>query len=127
MARKYSTKSKSNRWPVQVFFNILDLSAINAWILYKQTTGERISRQEFLFQLAEELATEYRDIHEQEKMESMAKTSADSATISERRKTCQIGYCKKNKTINICSTCKKYVCGKCLRERPSVCKKCDNE
>lgn len=30
VARKYSTKSKSNRWPVQVFFNILDLFAINA-------------------------------------------------------------------------------------------------
>lgn len=127
MARKYSTKSKSNRWPVQVFFNILDLAAINAWVLYKQTTGEKISRQEFLFQLAEELATEYRYIHEQGKMESMAKTSADSTTISERRKTCQIGYCKKNKTINICSTCKKYVCGKCVRERPVICKKCDNE
>ncbi|KAK9717948.1 hypothetical protein QE152_g23454 [Popillia japonica] len=69
MARKYSKKYKSNRWPVQVFFNILDLTPINACILYKQTTGERISRQKYLFQLAEELTTEYRDIHEQEKME----------------------------------------------------------
>ncbi|GBN36766.1 hypothetical protein AVEN_271594-1 [Araneus ventricosus] len=85
MARKYSTKSKSRGWPVQVFFNILNLAAINAWILYKQTTEERISRQEFLFQLAEELATEYRDLQEQE-TKSMEKTSADSTTISERRK-----------------------------------------
>ncbi|GBM56687.1 hypothetical protein AVEN_98177-1 [Araneus ventricosus] len=51
-------------------------------------------------------------------------TSADSTTISESRKTCKIGYCKKKK--NICSTCKKYVCGKCLRERPSICKKFDD-
>ena len=83
MARKYSTKSQSRRWPVQVFFNIFDLTAINAWILYKQTTGERISQQEFLFQLAEELATEYRDLQEQG-TKSMEGTSADSTTISER-------------------------------------------
>jgi hypothetical protein len=49
MARKYSGKSKCQRWSLQVFFNILDLTGINAWILYKETTGEEISRQEFLF------------------------------------------------------------------------------
>ena len=48
MARKYSTKSSSRRWPLQVFFNILDLAGINAWILYKETTGEKISRKNFL-------------------------------------------------------------------------------
>uniref|UniRef100_A0A1A9VHW1 PiggyBac transposable element-derived protein domain-containing protein n=1 Tax=Glossina austeni TaxID=7395 RepID=A0A1A9VHW1_GLOAU len=57
MARKYSVKPKFQRWPLQVFLNTLDLAGINAWILYKETTGEEISRQEFLFQLAEELGT----------------------------------------------------------------------
>lgn len=33
MARKYSVKSGCRRWPLQVFFNILDLTCINAWIL----------------------------------------------------------------------------------------------
>ncbi|CAD1468940.1 unnamed protein product, partial [Heterotrigona itama] len=32
---------------------------INSWTLYKETTGEEISRQEFLFQLGEVLVTEY--------------------------------------------------------------------
>ena len=57
--RKYSVKSKSCRWPFQEFFNILDLAGINAWVLYKETTGVKISRQEFLFQLAVELAAMY--------------------------------------------------------------------
>uniref|UniRef100_A0A1A9US35 DDE_Tnp_1_7 domain-containing protein n=1 Tax=Glossina austeni TaxID=7395 RepID=A0A1A9US35_GLOAU len=39
IARKYSVKSKCQRWPLQVFFNILDLAGINAWILHKETTG----------------------------------------------------------------------------------------
>ena len=30
MARKYSVKARNFRWPLQVFFNILDLAAINA-------------------------------------------------------------------------------------------------
>lgn len=30
---------------VQIFFNILDLTAINAWILYKETTGIQIQRK----------------------------------------------------------------------------------
>jgi len=35
MARKYSVKSASRRWPVHAFFNVLDLAGINAWVLYK--------------------------------------------------------------------------------------------
>ena len=40
MAKKYNMKSGSRRWPLQVFFNILDLAGIIAWILYKKTIGE---------------------------------------------------------------------------------------
>ena len=60
MARKYSAKCKCRRWSVQVFYNILGLAGINAWILYKETTGENISRRDFLFRLGEELAEIYR-------------------------------------------------------------------
>lgn len=56
MARKYTTKSASFRWPLQVFFNNLDLAAINAWILYTECTGSKLSRKDFLFQLVKELA-----------------------------------------------------------------------
>jgi hypothetical protein len=51
MARKYSVKASSRRWPVQVFYNVLDLAAINAWVLYKETTNKRISRRKFILQL----------------------------------------------------------------------------
>lgn len=40
MARKCTTKSKPRRWPIQVFFDILDLAGINARILYKETAGK---------------------------------------------------------------------------------------
>ncbi|GFQ83645.1 uncharacterized protein TNCT_189581 [Trichonephila clavata] len=73
MARKFTTKSKSCRWPLQVFFNILDLAGINAWILYKQTTGDNISRQEFLLKLAVELAADFREAHGQPKEKTNTK------------------------------------------------------
>jgi hypothetical protein len=40
-ARRYSTKSAAPRWPVHVLYNILDLAAINAWIIYRGVTGEK--------------------------------------------------------------------------------------
>lgn len=33
MDRRYTVKSKSRRCPLQVFFKIVDLVGINAWIL----------------------------------------------------------------------------------------------
>ena len=56
MVKKYSTKQPSRRWPLAVFSNILDASAVNSWILYKKVTGNAISRTDFIIQLAEELA-----------------------------------------------------------------------
>lgn len=61
MTRKYSVKAGRRRWPLQVFFNILDLAAINVWILYKECTGSKISRKNFIFQLAEELVNENKE------------------------------------------------------------------
>ena len=49
MARKYTVNAVYRRWPVQFFYNILDLAAINAHILYELVTGSKISwRRYFL-------------------------------------------------------------------------------
>ncbi|EFN78331.1 hypothetical protein EAI_07513, partial [Harpegnathos saltator] len=62
MARKYSVKARSFRWPLQVFYNILDLALMNAWILYRECTSTRISRKDFMFKSAKELVSEYKEI-----------------------------------------------------------------
>ncbi|KAJ4428449.1 hypothetical protein ANN_24486, partial [Periplaneta americana] len=59
MARKYSVRSRTRGWSVHVFHNILDLTAINSWIVFKGVTGQKISRRNFILQLAEELHAEY--------------------------------------------------------------------
>ena len=59
MIRKYSTHSASRRWPVAVWCNILNIAALNAWILYKKATGKTISRKNFILQRIEELRAQY--------------------------------------------------------------------
>ena len=108
MARKYSMKVGSFRRPLPVFFfffNILNSAAINTWILCKECTGSKISRKEFIF---------------------CQKSDASflSLSTSEVRKSCQVGYCKKNRSNNYCVYCKKIVCGKCTNKIQYICKKC---
>jgi hypothetical protein len=59
MARLYSTKCACRRWPVAVWCNMLDMAGINAWIVYKNSTGSTVSRLNFLFELVNELRQGY--------------------------------------------------------------------
>ncbi|XP_027013443.2 piggyBac transposable element-derived protein 3-like [Tachysurus fulvidraco] len=55
MARMYSVRAATRRWPVAVFYNMLDLAAVNAYVLYKACTGWTGKRRLFLSHLAKEL------------------------------------------------------------------------
>ena len=55
MTRLYTTKVASRRWPLQVFYSILDFEAINAKIVYNETNGTKLSRRKFILQLIQEL------------------------------------------------------------------------
>ena len=50
MARQYLVKADTRRWHVAVFYN---LSGIDAFVLYKKQTGDKLSRRDFLFKLVE--------------------------------------------------------------------------
>ena len=57
MARLYTAKVASRRWPLQVFYDILlDFAAINAKIVYNEINGTKISRRKFILQLIQELS-----------------------------------------------------------------------
>jgi hypothetical protein len=45
-------------WSLKVFFNIVDIATISAWIFYKELTGKEIRRQNFVVSLADELQQE---------------------------------------------------------------------
>ena len=119
MARKYSVKAPSRRWPVHIFYNILDLCGINAWILYKQCTNVKISRRNYLLKLSEELASMNMNQRgrllepDDEQDQNQEAVPATSAT----RKRCQVrqGCGKGAKSVYTCTKCKKHVCKKCTK------------
>ena len=53
------SKRGTRRWPVAVIYNILDLACMNAFVLYKEKTGDSISRRDFIFKLVTELREDY--------------------------------------------------------------------
>ena len=111
MARKYTVNAASRRWPVQFFYDILDLAAINAHILYKLVTGSKISRPRYLLQLSEELRSRFVEEGKVNSHESSITNS--SMQKSSKRKRCQSKRFTK-KIRETCSSCSKLVCGKCI-------------
>jgi hypothetical protein len=107
MARMHSTKSPMRRWPMAVFCNILDLAAINAWIIFRKETGKQISRWDFLHGLALSLI-------EPEIGRRHGTFAEPGPQPSRKRRTCAIrSGCKENKTRECCTKCHKAMCGRC--------------
>ena len=55
MARYYTIKTATRRWPVAIFCNILDCICINAYIMFCKVTKTQISRRDFLLALIKEM------------------------------------------------------------------------
>ena len=43
MLRKYSTRCSTFRGSAHVFYNVLDIAALNAWIIFKELSDTSIS------------------------------------------------------------------------------------
>ena len=107
MARLYTTATR--RWPVAVWGNILDIAAINSWILFRQVTKENITRREFILILIEILIN---------KQPEASNTSANLGEIDKglrKRRKCH-GKCCENKTMSCCISCQTPTCGKCSQD-----------
>jgi hypothetical protein len=59
MRRLYSTNAASRRWTMHVFYNILHISVIKAWIPFRNIHNSTMSSRDFLLKLAEELRREH--------------------------------------------------------------------
>ena len=118
MCRQMSTKAGCRRWPLAVFYNILDLAGVNSWVIFRKATGSNISRREFLRQLSSELTSATTAAN------TPAAVTASAATgLLEKRVNCQIKVaCSRNRTVTVCDICKRPACGKCLAKICMACK-----
>lgn len=59
MIDKYTCQRGTRRWPLAMFYNILDMAALNAFIIYQESDHPNVSRLDFIKNLALELASNY--------------------------------------------------------------------
>ena len=128
MARLYSIKVASRCWPIQCLYNVLDLAATNAFVLYKEVTNVKITRRECILALIMEILQNIKPNVEEEisgVIEASAVQQSDfpDCSKSRKRKNCQMkkpnGPCR-NKTNNTCNKCKKFLCRKCTARKNVV-------
>ena len=94
MARNYSTRCHSRRWPVHVYYNTVHSASINAWILYSEITGEKLSLHDFNLGLAEGLADSLKNLNFAESAEDSDEIlEEESSKPNKKRKYCQIRLC----------------------------------
>jgi hypothetical protein len=139
----YTYRRKTNRWPVVVFSNILDISTVNAYILFLAVNPDwkpksQRRRRHFDEALGMALALDHirrREVLPRQEttakfVKSTQKQLKDNANstpksqgldgINRKRGRCYL--CKSdNKFQNVCFMCGKYICKSHLRQ---VCTKC---
>ncbi|CAG6018109.1 unnamed protein product [Menidia menidia] len=116
MVREYIVRAGTRRWPVAVFYNMIDIAALNAHVLYQLCTGRKERRVDFLFELARELAHSHVDMKKAQK-EQLLRQQPSTPQLGQRAK-CQAKIkCKGNRATVRCDDCYKYTCGKCRKEQ----------
>ena len=114
MLRLYSTRSASRRWPLAVWANIMDISVINARIVFSHATGKTMSRRLFLLDLIEQL----RKINSRSAIPHAMQLPAENILQRKRRKCHSVGC--QNATLTLCVACNKPTCGTCAASNSKI-------
>ena len=114
MARYHTSKSSTRKWPVAVFFSMLDYACINAYIIYCLTTKLKLPRRQFVLELTKELCKPKDGVGSippspaVDHIVSIAlRGTSGLAHQARKRKECQFVACR-NKSSSFCQNCGKY-------------------
>ncbi|XP_026215427.1 activating transcription factor 7-interacting protein 1 isoform X2 [Anabas testudineus] len=123
MVHDYSVRKGTQRWPVSVFYNLIDMAALNAHVLYQACTGEKERRADFLDHLATELAHSY--VTGKKAMKEQELQNQPTTPSPGKRALCQVKHCcTANRTTKRCAGCYRYTCGQCIKQKPWMCHFC---
>lgn len=128
---------RTRRWPMVVFFRVLDLSGVNAYVLFNQEQEKKIERGDFLKTLARSLVLPHAQrrvlctkLPRELRLTITRILGADvpPAAIQaeevgpKNRKRCRFCPSKlSRKTTHACINCKKPVCLQCSKPLCSEC------
>ena len=121
MLRQYSARAATRRWPVAVFYNMLDMAALNAWVLYRSCIDSHITRRVFILELCKQLHSD----HITRPTLTPVPLPILPTMPEEKRRNCGVKRkCARNKTTKTCMKCQRAVCGQCTTKMYSVCADC---
>ena len=114
MLRLYSCKAGSRRWPLVCFFNLLDMAALNAYVISTEAGITTCSRRDFLIALSHRLCAPQiakrtavsKGIPLLQKLRGFTTLSAASSSSGSGEKTMKCRQCLINKTTKCCCNCK---------------------
>jgi len=118
IVRLYSTERMTRRWPLVLFYNMIDVSALNAFIIWQEINHENGNicmrqRRKFLICLRKELCgiTEAQPVAPTSATRKRNVTLAGNGTTLNKRTRCTLCERKKDrKCQSLCSRCGKHVC-----------------
>ena len=117
MTTLYSVKAESRRWPMHVFYNVVDMALINGWILYKQVCQSSINLREFMQRVAEELTGSAPTVSRKRRAEEVCSSNdTNASSIVKCRVTCSTSKCR-NRTTDMRQECNNSVCGRCATKK----------
>lgn len=136
MTENYTVARRSNRWPLTVFYSILNIGAVNAQVIYHENSQTKYTRLQFLKILAKQLMDE--QLQYRATILSLPKNIKTQLNIYGYKPTLQVGeqrvrasgrcqFCDRQhdrKTTKVCTNCAKLICRDHLVE---VCPECFSE
>lgn len=126
MCNRYSCSRKTRRWPLCLFYGMINIAVVNAFVLSKIKGVGKI-RRKFMHTLAEELVKPWAEKRIQQKGmnrrlintiregfgivdESSVLDRPGSSTSHPKRRCSFCGWKKAKQTRTVCRSCEKYVC-----------------
>ncbi|KAF0697854.1 piggyBac transposable element-derived protein 4-like, partial [Aphis craccivora] len=129
MSENYTVARRSNRWPLTVFYSILNIGAVNAQVIHHENSQTKYTRLQFLKILAKQLMDHsYNIVQQYFHFHKILKTRLN---IYGYKPTLQVGkqrvrasgrcqFCDRQrdrKTTKVCTNCAKLICRDHLVEK----------
>jgi hypothetical protein len=140
MVSNYSVRRKTKRWPLSVFYCMLDIASVNAFILFNVKNKTFINRRELIESLIKSLVMpqsvmrlktpnlsyftkqQIRSLYNI--LEPSEKRNKKSEKKLQKRVRCYNCRSDNNKTQTICNSCDNPICTMCQN---IYCNDCDNK
>lgn len=122
LSATYDVSRNSKKWPLTVFYAIMNMAGINADIVHRANTNRTQKRRNFIKTLGRMLVSEH--LSAREEIPQLPSTlrkrirefrgeplQEPSARVPGVRKRCQVcPYARHRKTAHVCEGCNKYIC-----------------